>query len=114
MRDKPLKMALTENPFYFHERLYKQQAVFLCPGDISIPFEENLLNLINKDNKEETLIKYCFPWSRQARQEALEILYKMNISKAVLFPGLDGFSQSLKYRLPFFKKLNERLTLAGQ
>jgi hypothetical protein len=51
MRKRRLKLVLPENPFYFHKRLYAQQAVFLCPGDVSVSFEANLKNLISL-NKE--------------------------------------------------------------
>jgi hypothetical protein len=104
------KFLLAENPYYFHERLTAQQGIFLCPGDISKSFSENLLPLINHEQQVVVKVnKLCCPWDKQTRQEALDKLRRMNIHRGVLFPDLDGFGQSLKYRLPFFKDLAEDL-----
>ena len=36
------RFALLENPYLLNERLIIQKGVFLCPGDISVPLEDNL------------------------------------------------------------------------
>jgi hypothetical protein len=36
---------------------------------------------------------------KTAKNEILEELYRMNISRASLFPGLDGFAESLGPRI---------------
>lgn len=38
---------------------------------------------------------------------AIEQLLLMNISRDSLFPGLDGFAQSLKQKLPLYTKMAE-------
>jgi hypothetical protein len=35
---------------------------------------------------------------------ALDWLYRMNVTETSLFPGLDGFARSLRYRLNFWKR----------
>lgn len=90
------------NPFRLNERLSVQKGVFLCPGHVGVPFEENLLdNIVSPKN----LIRYEFSTEPRARREMLEALDGMNIGFTSLFPGLDGFARSLrqtawlKYRL---------------
>ena len=59
------------------------------------------------DIRSHPLIKIILP--EAVRNEAMESLYKMNITAATLFPGLDGFARSMKYHLtwPFNEKLEE-------
>ena len=42
------------------------------------------------------------------RWETSHELWKMNVTSATLFPGLDGFSKSLKERVPNFKDFAKR------
>lgn len=85
------------NPFQLNERLVLQQGVFLCPGDISKLFEENLAAVLPDNNKAGyKLLKYKFVFGVKERKKALLRLHKMNINRATLFPGLEGFAQSLK------------------
>jgi hypothetical protein len=44
-----------ENTFYLNERLTLQQGIFLCPGDISAPFENNLRHMAEWDRGENIL-----------------------------------------------------------
>lgn len=41
--------------------------------------------------------KFILP--AQVREEALRALYRMNITAATLFPGLDGLARSIGYEL---------------
>ena len=41
--EPPITFAPIVNPYRLHERLVLQQGVFLCQGNICLPFEENLL-----------------------------------------------------------------------
>jgi hypothetical protein len=85
------------NPFQLNKRLVLQQGVFLCPGDITKLFEENLAAVLSDNNNVSyKLLKYKIAFDVKKRQEALLNLHRMNINKATLFPGLDGFAQSLK------------------
>ena len=89
------------NAYGFNERLVIQQGTFLCPGDVAKPFEKNLAELAPKrdgkpdfgDNIWEFRIRLK---NLQDKKNILGNLYRMNMTRAALYPGLDGFSQSLK------------------
>ena len=98
------KFVFPENPYRFHRRLITQQGVFLCPGDMASPFTSNLEALAGWQQK-ANVAKLKLRFSRRSRKEALADLFAMNISRATLFPGLDGFAQSLKQRLPYYETL---------
>jgi hypothetical protein len=98
------KLVLTENPLRLHQRLYIQQGVFLCPGDVSITFVDNLKSMGDWENP-QNIVKVTCKTTPEDIVNGLEKLFKMNISRASLFPGLDGYAQSLEFRLPFFNKL---------
>ena len=98
-RKEPRKLVASINPFRLNERLVIQQGVFLFPGDISKPFDDNLVALLI--NPKEKLIKYTIKADASIKREILYHLHRMNINRATLFPGLDGFAQSLKTLLAF-------------
>jgi hypothetical protein len=79
------------NPFGLNERLRVQQGVFLIQGDISKPFLDNLSALSNGPT--DNIVRIVIPES--LRIPALRALWSMDISRAALFPGLDGFAKSL-------------------
>jgi len=87
------------NPFRLNERLRLQKAIFLIPGDITIPFEENL-RALNGHEDEENMVRIVIP--RGLHAEAIEQLYYMNITRTSLFPGLDGYSRALRVYHPIF------------
>ncbi len=64
----------------------------MCPGNVTSSLEDNLCSLPGWEEKENVL-EMIIP--ERVRREALDWLYDMNISRATLFPGLDGFAQSL-------------------
>jgi hypothetical protein len=80
------------NPFRINERQRIQKGVFLVPGDITVPFMENLMSLPGSEN-ESNVLKLVF--APAARIDALKQLYYMTISRTNLFPGLDGYARSL-------------------
>ena len=102
----------TYTPFYLNQRLNLQQGTFLCPGDITKAFKDNLFAVLDKAEKEEgrkaNFIKFVFTdrCGMEARKKILYNLYKMNISQATLFPGLEGFSKSLRMFFAFPKVLD--------
>ena len=109
MAQNPSKLAFLENPFFFNTRLTIQQGIFLCPGDISLPFEENLKSLEGWKGK-DAIVKIRCEMNAQCRRTALAELHRMNVHRANLFPGLDGFAQSLKQRLPFYEQMAAQRT----
>jgi len=87
---KPFVASFT--PFRLNERLTIQKGTSLVPSDLSKKFEENLSNMPGYDKK-TNLKRIIIP--RSIQSEAMESLFNMNISRATLYPGLDGFSSSL-------------------
>jgi len=91
--ERPEPSIWAINAFVLNERLSVQKGVFVCPGDIRVPFEENLLpSIVSRSN----LIRFEFSTAPAARREMLETLDRMNITYTSLFPGLDGFARSLR------------------
>ena len=96
------------NPYHMHARLSIQRGVFLCPGDIRVPLVDILIKLEGL-NKPKSMVKFIWrPNDEEERLTALDQLHRMNINRATLFPGLDGFSVSLKYRLRHYDILAQR------
>ncbi len=99
-REARILLAGPVGPYRLNERLIIQQGVFLCPGDITRPFEENLLaipGIVDSGNS----LKILLP--RMVLSEAFQSLHRMNIGYATLFPGIDGFARSLRNRFDFLR-----------
>lgn len=84
------------NPVYGNERLFMQQGLFLIPSNLE-PTLEDLLKDYQDFADDEVCIKYVIP--AELRLSGLERLKSMNITSATLFPGIDGFSKSLKFQV---------------
>lgn len=93
------------NPFRQNERLTAQQGLFLCPGDISKSFMDNLSAMTTKAAKDQVV---RIPVAASIKPEAIQELRRMNITSATLFPDLGGFAESLgdwfALNLPFNEK----------
>jgi hypothetical protein len=87
-------LVIPAEPKRLSERLSIQQGTFLCLGNPDRSFVENFTAM---DGWRDKVRKYTFPFSE--RRRALEELRKMNITRASLFPGLDGFAQSFRNSL---------------
>lgn len=83
------------NTFLLNTRLAVQQGLFLCPGDLSQGFEENLDSLCAEDPNNGRQSLYKLRIRKHARAEILAELSYMNIARHSLFPGIDGFAQSI-------------------
>lgn len=94
----PLALPLT--PYRLNERLRAQRGTFLVPGSVSIPFMQNLQALHGHDDA-TSVVQLVLP--RALRVDALRDLHAMNVSRTSLFPGLDGYSQSLGVFHPSFR-----------
>jgi FRG domain len=79
-------------------RQVAQQSLFAVPGDLSCSFEDNLASTSESEADLREHVK-CYQIPADRRGEVLRDLRLMNITRASLFPGLDGFAQSLKYSL---------------
>lgn len=79
-------------------RQVSQQAVFLISGDPSTSLLANLASL-GTDTEPVAAHARCYLVPGAWRGEILTDLRKMNITRATLFPGIDGFARSLYYSL---------------
>jgi hypothetical protein len=96
---RPIPAVVQVNPFQLDERLTIQKGVFLYPCDVRQTFENNLRAMTGHDDPKH-VIKLVI--SDRDRIEALTKLHAMIISRATLFPGLDGFAQSLSVYHPLW------------
>jgi hypothetical protein len=80
------------NPFRLNQRATIQQSIFMCPSHVDLTFEDNL---ISQQSKGEILLRK-FIIRSDDRKGVLKDLYSMNITRATLFPGLEGYARSLK------------------
>jgi hypothetical protein len=78
-------------PKTLSERLSVQQGAFIVPVNVDASFMQNLAALGDLRN---VVIKFVVPVG--VRPRALQQLRLMNITRASLFPGLDGFAQSFR------------------
>lgn len=85
-------VAYPTNPFRLHNRLHLQRGVFLFPGAVNKSFTTNLTAMPGYEEPDNVL-KLIIPSS--LRREALQRLFQLPISRTTLFPGLDGYAQSL-------------------
>jgi FRG domain len=79
------------NSFKQNQRQIIQQGTFLFPTNIEKPFEDNM----NKYLRKNKIKKIELPYS--IKSEVIKKLYRMNISYATLYPGIEGFSRSLNH-----------------
>jgi hypothetical protein len=84
------------NPYRRNERLSIQQGIFLCPGRVDVPFEENFTNLLDVSNATDVFHKLVLDIESSTRNKILRHLLGMNVHNAALFPGLEGFAKSLE------------------
>ena len=118
--ESPDALAVPVRPWTLNQRISLQQGLFLCPLDLTRPFEENLattlsqprdvfrklpsLSISNRSTSSQLsalskyrVVKFVIPKDRIMRvQNDLEL---MNVSATTLFPGLDGFARSLHGRM---------------
>jgi hypothetical protein len=105
LRRQPMACVHPANPFRLNERLTVQQGVFLFPGNISMSFEENMCIREYRLQSPDDLIRFKIKAGAAVRKDILKKLYRMNISRAALFPGLSGFAESLKTRVGFLPEI---------
>jgi FRG domain len=92
MAAKRKPFVIPVNAFRLNPRLSVQQGAFLWCGSLAQSFEANLQSMAGW-NRAKNVAKFIIP--RALGQEALRQLYRANITRASLFPGLDGFAQAL-------------------
>lgn len=92
--DKPEIVRI--DPLVFPERMAAQQGFLLCKLYHKATFDQILTSMMwHAETPDRPLIrKLKIPG--HCRIEFLKLLREMNIHRASLFPGLDGFGQSLR------------------
>jgi hypothetical protein len=111
--NRPKPFVLPMNPHNLNERLIIQQGIFLCPGDITKSFYYNLCAIFkNNDGKSinKHIRRFKVTNNVKKKKEILRYLQRMNMNNATLFPGLSGFSQSLRTWFAFFPEDDKVLT----
>lgn len=111
-KTNPFPGILPVEPWIYDSRQAAQQSVFLCPADCRRSFVENVA-AFEPMKAEPSVIRMSL--SPVMRRDGLEDLYRMNITAATLFPGLDGFGRSLRTRVfdPEYKHKALMLALEG-
>jgi hypothetical protein len=86
--------VLPYEPVKISDRMSVQQGMFVVPWNIELSFMDNL----HAVDAADAVMKIVVP-SAAVRGRALEQLRLMNITRASLFRGLDGFAQSFRQLL---------------
>jgi|KBSSwiStaDraftv2_1062776.scaffolds.fasta_scaffold53325_3 hypothetical protein len=81
-------------PTYMDRRLIAQSGLFVMPGQLDAPLDQVLEGY---RNQAPLLVKYVLPFAM--REQAMQSLYRMNVTDASLFPDLDGLARSTAYEL---------------
>lgn len=81
-----------------HERMAAQQGFFLCKLVHEATFNQMLMSMMYRDCPDRPVVRKL-EVAVNHRIEFLKHLRSMNIHRASLFPGLDGFGESLRLNL---------------
>jgi hypothetical protein len=99
LQARPLVVAALQ-PGRMNDRVAAQQGLFLCPGDVSMPFEDNLFKVLEFVPAEDARTRlHRIELPAACRSEALKDLELMNVTHLSLFPGLDGLGRKLRASL---------------
>lgn len=75
-------------------RLVAQSGTFIIPGVLNKPLDQIIGNYEASEGLLQKLVLHP-----SMRAEAMQALYRMNITHATLFPDLDGLARSMAYEL---------------
>jgi hypothetical protein len=94
-----LYLVVAVEPYRLNERLTIQHGLFLLANHALFPFHNCLAGLLLHANRQSRLSArwlHKIVVAPQVRADVLRSLDKVNINSTTLFPGLDGFCQSLQ------------------
>jgi len=94
-RRPAIQFVGTATPRILNRRLSIQQGVFLCPGDVTRTWSQNLSALAGARQRPKI---QAFVMSRDAMEEAFAALTSMNVTARSLLPGVDGYGKSIAHR----------------
>lgn len=83
-------------PYHLNERLAVQQGVFLVPLNPEVSFMDNLRAVARPPELRRHVLKLEIPVIRKAQYQMLVSLDRLNVHRLSLFPGIDGFAQSMQ------------------
>jgi hypothetical protein len=109
----PNGIVFPVDPHHVNERMAAQQGLLLCRPQNRPPFDIALLTMICRDREAVSPPVRKLIVRPQDRIEFLKQLRRMNITAASLFPGLEGFAQSLAAELKI-KMFEERIAAERQ
>lgn len=108
--EKQQPLIVRIDPSLGSERMYAQQGFFLWKLFEHAPFfDQILISMMTRPELPMRPVVRKLRLNGAYRIELLEILRSMNIHRASLFPGIDGFSQSLKFGLQIKVERERRL-----
>jgi FRG domain len=101
-------------PRRHNRRQSVQQALFLCPSSVDLPFEETFVqpedfhlamgssksagSIEREEEVRQNLRRLvrCAKITHHGAREIIQRLHRMNINAESLFPGIDGYARSIK------------------
>jgi hypothetical protein len=99
MREPLACCVVPINPFRLNERLRTQKGIFLAPCNVDASFMDNLSAMAGH-KLQDNVVRYVIPAS--IAEDMRAFLSEMGLSRRSLFPGLDGYAQSLGVYHPIF------------
>jgi hypothetical protein len=102
-REPRFRCVWPVGPFTFNDRLAAQQGLFLCTNDIQCPFQDALDAMPDSADN----VKMVPITSKAARCEILRKLHRTRLSRETLFPGFQGFAESLRSKIPLIQALED-------
>lgn len=99
--DPPFNQVWPVGSFRFNDRLAAQQGLFLCTNNITVPFHQTLESIPGSDKN----VISIHIQSKTARSEILRKLYRTRTGRETLFPGFQGFAESLRLKVPIILQL---------
>lgn len=87
------------DPLETDDRMSAQQGFFLCKLKHPVTFNQALMRMMMDPETVERPVVRKLEVDAKCRIDFLKILRRMNIHRASLFPGLDGFGHMLKLDL---------------
>lgn len=98
---KDVDFVAVLNTFKKNERILVQQGLFLAANDVEKPFYSVLKKMKDADdNVKKIKIVDC-------AHEILPRLYRAGVNRASLFPGLQGFSESLRPKILTYREADK-------
>jgi hypothetical protein len=101
LTNKPRLLVVLLNSFSLNDRLIGQQGTFLVQGSVDESFGENLKAMGTSNQQKTNIHRVMIDVTGTERNAILEDLNAMNINSATLFPGLQGFTESLSTQLAY-------------